>query len=215
MRSSFGRSRLVRQLATAAPLAADAGGMDVAERTSLWIGAFDAIRLQGVHRAVRATDAQQRMPLPAARARAERLADNLQRVRGALAAAIAREVEVDGTYGPWRQRHADLQRHMEQMVGNLREQVRDALAGVSPRMRQLAALDAAMQEVTAPREQALLPTALDLLQRNYEQRVAQDDEADAAFASGWREALRAEVDLRLEPVEGLVEALRKESDQEQ
>ena len=213
MRSNFGRSRLVRLLEVGAPLAADSGGMDLAERTSLWIGAFDAIRLQGVQRSLRAADGSAAMTPAAAHARVQRLADNLQRVRGALVAAIAREVEVDGTYAPWRQRHLDLQRHMEQMLATLREQVREGMAAISPRLRQLATLDAALQEVTAPRELGLMPVAADLLQRRYEQLRAGEEPADAAFAPLWREALLAELELRLEPVTGLVEACRKESDQ--
>lgn len=213
LRSSFGQSRLVRLLGEGTPLPADGAGMDVAERMSLWLGAFAAIRLQGTHRALRGDTAPAQLGADAARLRTQRLADNLQRVRAALTAAIARDLDPgEGTYAPYRQRHLDLQRHMEQMIATLREQVREGMSALSPRLRQLAALDAALEEVIAAREQALLPTAADLLERRFEQLRGDDGAVDtAAFLPSWRKALLAELELRLEPVAGLVEACRKES----
>jgi hypothetical protein len=109
----------------------------------------------------------------------------------------------------YRQRHLELQRQMEQMVGALRDHVRQAVSRVSPQLRQLAALDAAMEQVLAPREQATLPTAVTLLKRRFEQLRSADGGTDA-FAAEWRQALLAEMELRLEPVTGLVEARRNE-----
>jgi hypothetical protein len=154
---------------------------------------------------------------------AEALCADLQRVRGALAAAIAQDpralaVSPEGSK-PWQQRHLELQRQMEQMIQPLREHVQQALSRVSPRLRQLAALDAVMAQALVAREQAVMPTVATLLERRFAQLRAQANE-DAAteaagawledFAGEWRQALLAELDLRLQPVLGLIEALGTE-----
>lgn len=216
MRSTFSSSRLVRLLDEHTPVDADASAMDVAERLGLWLNAFDAIGLQAAHQTIRAiADAQQ--PVRRA-ARPPALADDVQRVRGALASAIARGLDAHGAqgYAAYQQRHQELQRQMEQMVATLREHVRQALAAASPRLRQLAVLDAAFEQALAAREQRLLPVAASLLERRFAQMQAAADpdtsanDTLAAFAPEWRQALLAELDLRLEPVHGLVEALRNE-----
>jgi hypothetical protein len=209
--------------------------MDFAERLALWCNAFDAIRLQALHQAVRAGQPGVRGKGPV---RVQALRDDVQRVRGTLAKAVtldpvalaearrdpleelrlarrgkARPVDAEaaGSYAPWQQRHLELQGQMEMMVTPLREHVREAVGRASPRLRQLAALDAVFAQVIAPREQALLPTAATLLERRFEQLRGQDGGLDA-FAAEWRQALLAELDLRLEPVVGLVDALARETD---
>jgi hypothetical protein len=190
--------------------------MDIAERLSLWLNAFDAIGLQRAQQAIRQIGA----PMPAADASpasAEALSADLLRVRSALSNAIAQDpralaITPEGSK-PWQQRHLELQRQMEQMIQPLREHVRQALSRVSPRLRQLAALDAVMAQVLAAREQALMPTVASLLERRFAQ--LRSDAADADdwlehFAGEWRQALVAELDLRLEPVQGLIEALHQE-----
>ena len=216
MRSTFGSSTLVRQLAAWAPADAQVPAMDIAERLSLWLNAFDAIGLQRAQQAIRQIGA----PMPAADASpasAEALSADLLRVRSALSNAIAQDpralaITPEGSK-PWQQRHLELQRQMEQMIQPLREHVRQALSRVSPRLRQLAALDAVMAQVLAAREQALMPTVASLLERRFAQ--LRTDAADAGdwlehFAGEWRQALVAELDLRLEPVQGLIEALHQE-----
>ena len=219
MRSTFGSSSLVRQLAAWAPADAEAPGMDVAERLSLWLNAFDAIGLQRAQQAIR----QIRTAAPAAAdalpVSAEALAADLQRVRVTLHGAIAQDpralaISPEG-FKPWQQRHLELQRQMEQMIQPLREHVRQALSRVSPQLRQVAAVDAVLAQVLAAREQVLLPTVPALLERRFAQcRGAAPDAAAPDwledFANEWRQALRAELDLRLQPVQGLIEALRHE-----
>ena len=164
----------------------------------------------------------------------------LRRVRGVLSQAIAKDPLAlaglkptdteDPGYGPWQQRHIELQRQMGQMVGALRDHVRHTLARVSPRLRQLATLDAAFEHLLAAPEQALLPTTLAHLERRHRHlRAAHQQLCEAAgepndparwrepdgwlatFAHDWREALLAELDLRLQPVQGLADALRHDS----
>jgi hypothetical protein len=188
------------------------------------------------------------------------LSDDLRRVRAVLARAIAQEpgpvvetahtpadlrrlaraaaqpadATADASYAPWRQRHLELQRQMDLMIPPLREHVRHALAQGPARLRQLAALDAAMEQVLAAREQKLLPTLVERMERRFAdlraahlrsvQDSGQNDDAAAwwqpggwlhAFAGEWRQLLAAELDLRLQPVTGLLEAVAKEMNEQQ
>ena len=208
MRSTFSSSGLVRTLSEGTPLDADASGMDFAERLSLWLNAFDAIHLQSAHQAIRAVrGAAPAQVVPARGARTGDVAQDLERVRGTLARAIAQPVEAadDDGFAPWLQRQSELQRQMELAIGPLRAHVRETLGRASARLRQLAALDATFEQVLAPREQALLPTVPHLLERRHAQ--LRDAGRLADFPNEWRQALLAELDLRLAPVAGLVEAL--------
>jgi hypothetical protein len=242
LRSHFSSSPFVRQLGEWTPLDAQASGMDFAERLSLWLNAFDAIGLQSAHQTIRAIKsaapgkATDKKPV---KAQAQALQQDLERVRSALAQAIAQDPmringftaddDADAGYTPFQQRHLALQRQMEQMLSTLREHLRESLGRVSVRLRQLAALDAVLEQVLTPREQQLMPTAVLLLERRYEHlRRAHRQALDAAgqpddpalwrrpggwlddFAKDWRQALLAELDLRLEPALGLLEALRNE-----
>lgn len=238
MRSHFSSSRLVRTLGGWTPLEEDAGGMDFAERLSLWWSAFDAIGLQAAHQSIKAiTTAAPGKPSGARGRLAQPVDEDVQRVRAALAGAIARDLETPfgapdadpAAYAPYRQRHLELQRQMEMMIGPLRDHVRQTASRVSPRLRQLAALDAVLEQLLAVREQTLMPKITSLLERRFEQlREAHQTEREAAgppddpalwrqaggwlhtFGQDWRQALLAELDLRLEPVAGLVEALNTE-----
>lgn len=210
-----------------APLDVEAPGMDFAERLSLWVNAFDAIGLQAAHQTIGAI--RTAAPVKPS-ARLEPVAQDLQRVRTALAHAIAQaSVPPDAGHAAYRQRHLELQRQMEQAIGPLRDRVRQAIGAASPGLRKLAALDAVFEQVLAARGQAILPTVASVMGRRFEQlKRAHQQECEAAgqpddpqlwhlaggwlevFARDWRQALLAELDLRLEPVLGLVEALGNE-----
>jgi hypothetical protein len=215
LRSNFSSSRLVRTLADWTP-DVEASGMDFAERLSLWLNAFDAIGLQAAHQSIRAIrTAAPAEPADARSRRSRSVEEDFREVRSTLANAIARDpmatAAAQAGYSVYRQRHLELQRQMEQMIGPLRDHVRQTLSRVSPRLRQLAALDAVLGQVVASREQTVLPTAAALIERRFEQ--LRQDQADGwldVFVADWRQALLAELDLRLEPVAGLIEALSNE-----
>lgn len=225
MSPAFAHSPLVRLLSPWVPVREAAAPGDLAERLGQWVGAFDAIALQSTQRAIRAMDpgtAPQRRAASGAP-----LVAAFEQARATLAQAIAQDPALpnETTYAPYKRRHLELQRQMEQMVGALREHVRETLARGTPALRQLAALDAAMDKVMARREQALLPRTVALLERRFnELRKQHEREVKAAgaeddplggrrpgewlhrFENEWRQVLRAELSLRLEPVAGLVEA---------
>lgn len=242
MRSSLGTPPLVRLLHIPRGVTVEPAATDFAERMSLWFNAFDAIRLQAAHQAVRTVAPRPaRSTVSSAAPTALTPQQDLHRVRSVLAKAIAQdpprvaagEAEAARGYAPFQQRHAELQRQMALLIPPLREHVRQVASRASPRLRQLALLDAALQDMLAEREQALLPTAAGLLQRRFEVlRSAQDSASENAehahetaharsdsawldaFRAEWRAALLAELDLRLGPVAGLVAALRNESELE-
>lgn len=235
----FSSSRLVRLVGGWAP-PPPPSGMDFAERLGLWLSAFDAIKLQSAQQTRRSPTGRAQ---PAPRQALRELEQQMQRVRAALAHAIAQDpvawAGADATQpglAPFTRRHAELQRHMEQMIGPLREQARLSLASACPRLQPLAALDEVMQQVLAAREQlllaglqGLLAQRLAQLQAAAAQALPQETEqleptdspapdpaahtaADAlqAFRQDWRQALLAELDLRLEPVAGLLAAMNNE-----
>lgn len=220
MHRSLPVSPLVRLLGAWHPVDAQASGADFAERLSVWLNAFDAIGLQSAQQAIRAVPAPAR-PSAAQLAQARALSGDLQRVRSVLAHAIAQDTPAlraaDAGYAAFHARHAELQRQMDLMLNPLRLRARETLSRVSGRLRQLAVLDAAMEQVLAKREQALLPALPALLKQRFAQLQAapQPDAAGSwldAFRQEWRQALLAELDLRLAPVAGLVEAAANEWD---
>jgi hypothetical protein len=187
--------------------------MDLAERLGHWVNAFDAIGLRAAHQSI-ATLVTAAPGKPSDRhTPVNATTSDLLRVRTALADLIAKDPTAASTsYAAYHQRHLKLQREMEQIIVPLRDRVRQTLGRVSPKLRQLAALDAVLEQVIAPREQTLLATACNLMSRRFEQ-LQRDDPASwhEIFANDWRQALLSELDLRLEPVMGLIDALRNES----
>ncbi len=117
---------------------------------------------------------------------------------------------------PFRLHHANQQRAMAQRLASLRDGLRKALKSRTPALARLAALDAVLEQALAEPERqklAVLPSML--VRRVAVLRAAQPDgDADWPF-QGWRQGvwaelqqvLQAELDLRLQPVLGLLEAL--------
>ncbi len=213
MRRNIDSSRLVRLLSGWAPLDAHAPGMDVAERLGLWVSAFDAIGLQAAQLSIKTITRAAPGTSSPTQASAQSASQDLARVRTTLTHLIAKEAGSltadDTSYALYHQLHQRLQREMEQAIASLRDRVRQSLGRISPRLRQLAALDAVLQQVIEPREQVLLPAVSTLMARRFEQLRATEGGLNT-FVGEWRQALLSELDLRLEPVAGLVDALRRE-----
>ncbi|MEI2432963.1 DUF3348 family protein [Lysobacter yananisis] len=137
-------------------------------------------------------------------------------IAGARSAAA---VEDAGDYPFFRQRYLVLQQTLEAGAGRLRERLRERLTVASPELARLAALDAVMERALGRRERSLLGAAPALLGRRFERlRERAQDAADGGepdretwlprFRADMREALHAELDLRLQPAQGLLDALR-------
>jgi hypothetical protein len=127
-------------------------------------------------------------------------------------------------YTIFRQRYLARQRAMQSATGNLRGRLRDMVARLSVDMARLAEVDAAMELALSPREQRLLAAVPALLGNHFEclRQAGQAALANpqvplsAATAGTWLDVFRkdmqsvllAELDVRFQPVEGLLEVLR-------
>jgi hypothetical protein len=135
-------------------------------------------------------------------------------------------------FEPYRRYYQAQQRDMEAGVASLRSQVRARLAQAAPALQQLAALDAALDGILNERESRLLATIPSLLEKRFaqllqdhQQRLTETQQNDnPAFwlnPAGWltrfctelQTVLLAELDLRLQPALGLVEAITNENTQ--
>lgn len=140
----------------------------------------------------------------------------------------AQEVpEMPADYAVFRQCYLALQQKMEADIGDLRTRLRNRLAAQSSAMAKLAALDALMERSLAVRERTLLGAVPGLLGKYFERlrKAAQASEAQAeaeteaptnsnsgawltTFRKDMQSLLLAELDVRFQPVEGLLAALR-------
>lgn len=137
--------------------------------------------------------------------------------------------ETDPGYAPYHQRYLAQQRQMALRIDALRAYVRQAITKVSPQLGQLASLDTVMEQMLGGREQKLLSTVTVLLERRFEHlrktderelAAAQQQDAPALSpqAGGWQDVfgqemqavLLAELEVRLQPVAGLIEAFSNE-----
>lgn len=203
-------SALIRLLARLTDVDVAGSKQTFAERLSRWLGWTDAIALSA---ALNGSPAQ----VPSG-ARVAHDADDgeFARVRDALAKAIAAGGEpVDTTVGfvPFRRRYHAQQQAMENSIGPLRARLRARLAGRSPTMARLAAVDAVMEQVLGARERALLSSVPVLLEKHFERlRQADAGAADGEWIDVFRQdmhsVLLAELEIRLQPAAGLLEALR-------
>jgi hypothetical protein len=239
-RTSFNSSGLVRLLADLAA----AGGADAkqsfAERMGLWLGFIDAIALSAALNA-NAGGPDSRPDAPSGADDA--VHGELARVRAALIDSISAgkartklptpapgaTIDSAADFSPYRRYYLALQRDMEASIGPLRDNVRSALAGKSPALKRLGALDAALDKALSERERSLLATVPGLLEKRFEHlrqahraALAASGAADdpelwlrpggwlAAFCKDMQNLLLAELELRLQPVIGLIEAFGNE-----
>lgn len=156
----------------------------------------------------------------------------------AAAAPAAADAPVDAAaaFAPFRRRCLTRQQAMETRIGPLRARVRATLAARSPTMARLAAVDVVMEQVLVAQERSLLATVPVLLEKHFGRlrqaaqaaQAAQADQADQTdqvapatagdappssewlnvFCKDMQAVLLAELDIRLQPVEGLLDALR-------
>lgn len=129
-------------------------------------------------------------------------------------------------YSTYRRCYATLQQSMETRIASLRTRLRATLASRSPEMARLAALDAAMERALSEREYGALAGVPTLLEGHFKRLreaagTTLDDDPAALHSQGaasdaWLDEFRkdmqsillAELDIRLQPVEGLLAAIR-------
>jgi hypothetical protein len=139
-------------------------------------------------------------------------------------------LDLTAAYVSYRRFYEAHQRDMELSIQPLRVNVREAVAKASPRLRKLAEVDAAFEKILRDRESKLLSRVPLLLRKRFEQLFKEhqqklvdagqaDKPADWTQAGGWlarfcndmQMLLLAELELRLQPAMGLIEACNKET----
>ncbi len=216
---------MLADLSPAGAAAPTAVPLTLAERLGGWLNWTDAIALSAALNtgmvAPTAGESGAEPPTP------DTAFDEATRLRAALALSLT--VDVPGTAGtartpaasPGASRGEDLdfsvcrrayltqQRAMESAIAGLRARLRAALAGQSPALARLAALDAALEAALRAPERQLLATVPDVLERHFEHlQQAQAAQWLTRYAADLQAVLRAELALRLQPIDGLLETLR-------
>ena len=220
----------IRLLARVVDADAVPSGVAPSQRLGQWIDWTRAIALS------RALDRPLDVPPPAPGGDPQA---DAARVRSALEARIVdgdawgRAMPGDGDhatagFADARKHYTSLQHAIQAATGQLRGNLRDHLAGRGAAQARLAALDAVMEQVASPREQQLLAAVPGLLADRFASLQRQDEagcdaedllaQATPAGDAAWRHALRqdlqdllrAELDVRFLPIDGLLAALRNQ-----
>ena len=237
LRKDFSRSRLVGLLSEWVPEEAPASREDFAQRLSQWLAVSDAITLRAAHQSIPPVAGGR--PARSSAAATAALGEHVQRVRTGLVKAItaspspstraprerhpappAEAAAPDDGFAPFQKHYLALQRQMALQIEALRGQVRSALTKASPRLAPLAAFDAVLEQMLGAREQKLMGTVPQVLERRFGQlRAEHSPEPDTGTSPhGWQQAfgkdmeaaLLAELEVRLQPVKGMMEALNYE-----
>lgn len=227
-RTALSGPALIRLLARLTDVEFTESAQSLSDRLSHWLHWTDAIALSTALGGNPVGDAK---GVPTSSGAEERAC---AAARGALVNAIvgdsvfgapkkrpgAAQVHIETTadYPVFRQGYLTLQQSMETGIGNLRGRLRAKLAARTPAMKRLAEVDAVMERALSPRERTLLGTVPALLGRHFERlrRAELDTLTDDQTPGAWLESFRkdaqsvllAELDLRFQPVEGLLAALR-------
>lgn len=251
-RTNFNRSKLIRSLSGLSLADVAESNQSVAERLGQWFDVTDAMTLFA---ALSPTPGRSTAALAeAAPAQAVTVQEELARVkkalldsingcdrskRGSKALALPQptqdapaETLVD--FLPYHRYYLAHQRNMASGIGPLRTRAREALSRCSPKLKQLAELDAALDQAMGNRERDLLATVPSLLEKHFNklriehqgapvETQKSEDPGERLQSGGWlalfcrdmQDVLLAELDVRLQPVEGLIEAYDKEATRHQ
>ncbi len=203
---------------------------DVAAHWSQWLGALDAVHLDA---ALRGLDACAGVPANSARAldrthletrwaqgqadlqalvaqhSAPEAAPQTRTARRSHAPAIRAVAPEPPVYAAQHKRYLRTQRTMTQQVALLRAALRQLLAHGSRELQQLATLDAVLERLLAPREEKIWEGIARFLERRWQWRMAASSALPAlgarAFEQDLQALLRAELAVRLLPLQGLVD----------
>jgi hypothetical protein len=243
----FHDSSLIRILADLCLVEAAESKPVFAERLAQWLDLSDAITLHAAHNASAASSPAVQSGVPSVAGIA--VEEEYARVKTDLVDSITKScspnmgearirwptpkpgmgIEVTA-YEPYRRFYVAHQGAMELRVRPLRTRVRQALSRASTALKQLAALDEALERILCVRERQLLSTVPLLLEKRFEQLLKahtqppvgtpqadapalrrQPGEGLADFCKELQGVLLAELELRLQPTAGLIEALMNEA----
>lgn len=220
-RSSLNGSALVALLAELALIDGPAAAPSFVQGLGRWLGWEDAIHLSA---ALQAPDASSPGVMSPMRARQQaQQVRQLQAEGERLRTALGRKLEEDGSqagdtdFAHYRRHYTACQQAMADAIGPLRSQARAAVARVSPPLQRLAAMDEVMDQALGSHEQGLLAQLPTLLERHFTRlRRAQEGTPAASGSAAWldtfrqdmRRVGRAELALRLLPLQGLLDTLQ-------
>lgn len=138
--------------------------------------------------------------------------------------------ELAAAYTPYRRFYETHQRDMEANIQPLRFNVREAVKKGSPKLQKLADLDITLEKILRDRESRLLSKVPLFLKKRFEQLLKEhqqilvdaqhvDTPASWTQAGGWlarfcgdmQMLLLAELELRLQPTVGLIEAFKQDT----
>ncbi len=202
----------IRLLARLAEAGVAPSGQLLPDRLGQWLDWNHALALAA------ALDGEAAAP-PVAATTPDDLHAECVRARELLATAIRDEpllapgasLQAGPDYATFRQLCLARQRATQASAGRLRGKLRDALAQASPGLARLAEVDAVMEAALSPREHALLARVPELLGQRFE-RLRAAGQASSTWLDGFRRdmqsVLLAELDLRFQPVDALLAALR-------
>jgi hypothetical protein len=268
-RAHFNSSRLVRFLTENAMLDAVRGADDVGQKLGDWLNFRQAIALHAMLNPEAPTEQPAHLRR-AALMTGEALSRHVEKIRAQLEQSILQgapsgsglaridmppaeldePIEPKTAFEPYRRFYAAHQRQMETTLQALRSQVRGQLTKSAGTLQQLAALDAAFDNILSEREAVLLAKVAKLHEKRFAQAVkthlkrqaeaaslalAGDAQADPPsdtnkpaspatpspatwllpLRQAMRSALLAELDTRMQPTLGLLEAFTQANAQEQ
>ena len=202
---------LVRLLAQMTAVEATGPEPSFVETLGRWLHWTDAVALSGALGSGAVAPEGTAQPARATGATAAQR--EFDRVRSSLGAAIDDDSDIrsEPDLAVFRRHYMERQQTMDSAISALRKRLRAALARRSPGHARLAAADAALEAALAPRERAALSALPGLLDEHWRRANAADDRAGALPATqrakDLRSLLHAELELRLQPVQGLLEAL--------
>jgi len=181
---------------------------NVGERLGQWLAWTDAIALS---QALNQPPAQAPRRSAAASVQA-RAAAALARVRDDLRRAVLQDPvfqpDANADLADYRRAAQARQRAMAAAIGPLRAQLRGLLATTSAAGAHLAALDATLETALGEREHHSLAGVVPRLERHFQQlQQAQVPHWRDSFHQTLQQVLLAELDLRLQPAQGLLDAL--------
>jgi hypothetical protein len=226
-RTALSGPSLIRLLARITQAEVTEPGKPLSDRLSDWVGWTDAITLSTALNGAPVATGPARTPRDDAQASCERVRSSLThaiaaatRAPSAPARAHATAAEPLPDYADFRQRYQSMQQAMESDIGELRQRLRVLLAATTPGMARLATVDAVMERSLGVRERSLLASGPVLLGAHFE-RLRNDAQPESAadtpaaaqrawlrtFLGDMQAVLLAELEIRFQPVEGLLAAL--------
>jgi hypothetical protein len=220
-RTGLSGPKLLRLLARLTDASASGAAPSLSAVMSRWLGWTDAIALSAALNGVPpevapgapasgreigdAAASHVRAMLTAAITGQATSADNRRRMPARTSAPDPAEAD----FAVHRQRYVALQQQMEHEIAGLRARLRTALAARNAQAARLAMLDTVMEQVLGRREQAVLAAVPGLLEPYFTRLRGAEGAWLNEFRRDIQSVLLAELEIRFQPVEALLAALRE------